>query len=179
MSHRIRVPLVIALACGALGVSPAAASPPDETFRGHCELTLTVVHDPPLTTSLAAGTAEARGSGSCTGELTRADGRTVFLDGARVNVRASSTGELSCGGGLADGSGVMSFAAARIGFGMREVRGPGTATLYYTGTSGGSGLGEASLSPDRDPAGPVDACTGDGLRDVRVVEQVVSKDMSG
>ncbi|MPZ63626.1 MAG: hypothetical protein GEU93_20590 [Propionibacteriales bacterium] len=158
---------------------PAPAGPSTETFRGTCDLTLTVRHQPSLTTALASGQVWARGSGTCTGGLTRASGRVVLLDEAPVDIRATGAGELSCGGGVAQGTGVLSFGGEKIGFNFEEIRGPGVATLYYTGSAAGSALGEAYISPDEDPAETAAACTGTGLRRVEVQEQLVSNGISG
>ncbi|MQA06013.1 MAG: hypothetical protein GEV07_25955 [Streptosporangiales bacterium] len=164
----------------ALGLPPPAAAVASvQSFDGRCDLRLTVVHDPQLTPSPTFGAARARGNGECTGALTKADGRVVHLDGARAGVRAASTGNLSCAGGESNGDGVLSLDGTRIGFEFTEIRGPGTATLDYTGDAGGSAIGQAYVAPDEDPADAVTTCADTGLRSVRVVEHLVSNDLAG
>lgn len=181
MVARVLVVLVLGMFAAALGLPPpsAAAVTSEQSFDGTCDLRLTVVHDPVLTPTPTSGAATARGKGECTGTLTKADGRVVQLDGASAGVRAASTGTLSCAGGESSGSGVLSLDGSRIGFEFDEVRGPGTATLNYTGDADGSAVGQAYVAPDGDPADAVTTCADTGLRSVRVVEHLVSNGLAG
>lgn len=156
-----------------------AAEVPTQTFQGDCDLLLTVTNDPPLTSTPAPGSARAQGTGTCTGVLTDESGHTENLDGAPVRLRAAGTGDLSCGGGNASGEGVLSFGRAQIDYAFDEVRGPGSATLSYTGAAGGSALALASVSPDQDPVETVSTCADTGLREVRVVVNLLTNDLSG
>lgn len=179
MTAPIHMSVAIGVLAVAVGAPTAAATTPSESFDGTCDLVLTVVHDPPLTASPTSGSARARGTGECTGSLTETGGHVVHLDGASAEIRAAGTGDLSCGGGQAQGEGVLFLPTARIRFAFQEVRGPGVATLHYVGTGGGDALGEAYAAPDQDPVQTVTACAETGLRRVRVLEHLVSNDLAG
>jgi hypothetical protein len=141
-----------------------------ESFQGTCQFEGTVRQHPPLTNLPAPGRAFAVASGTCTGTLTDSRRRSRSLNAERVFYAAQASSEnMSCGGGTAEGSGFMLFRRGeRIDFGFSEVRGPGTGVINLTGRRGGSAQGNASVSPDEDPAQIVLKCSGEGLSEVDI-----------
>jgi hypothetical protein len=153
------------LACAA----PAAAKPRGPvTFSGSCALSGTVVQDPPMTAVPSPGRAFAAATGTCSGTLTDRRGRTRELTDAPARYAASAAGVVGCGGGSAEGSGVLALRGRRIGFAFSEVRGPGFAAVRLEGARGGSAAGQATASADEDPAAIAAACAGPGLRSVGI-----------
>ena len=75
---------------------------------------------------------------------------------------------MSCGGGSAEGSGVLRIAGRRIRFAFSEVRGPGAAAITLQGRAGGSAAGTANVSQDEDPVEIAAKCSGDGLRSAHI-----------
>jgi hypothetical protein len=152
--------------------APATADPGGErgldSFEGTCALAGAVRQDPPITNVPAPGSASARAQGTCSGTLTDARGRTHTLDAAHATYAATATGTVGCGGGTANGAGVLAIHGRRIDFRFAEVRGPGAAAVRIEGESGGSATGEALVSADEDPVRIAEQCGGAGLRSVRI-----------
>jgi hypothetical protein len=149
--------------------APAAATPRGQVmFSGSCTLSGTLVQDPPMTAVATPGRAFATAVGTCSGTLTDRRGRTRELTDARTRYAASAAGVVGCGGGTAEGHGVLALAGRRIAFAFREVRGPGVAAIKLQGARGGSATGHAAVSPDEDPAAIAAACAGPGLRSVGI-----------
>ena len=171
-------------ACAALALSPAAgaAKTGTERFDGTCEMSGTVRHDPPLTgTPLPT---EIRGSfrGTCSGELTDADGETRPLDSAPASYDVRDAGgALSCLGGTATGTGSLRFGgSAEIVFSLTERRpAPGVAIVALEGVAGGSATVFGTVSQDTDLVEANDRCNGAGLRVIRGDARIVSAGLSG
>ncbi|HEX2233315.1 MAG TPA: hypothetical protein VHG69_08120, partial [Thermoleophilaceae bacterium] len=104
-----RLPTLIAL--GILAATPTAdaKSAKTDTFSGQCHFEGSVRFSPPLTLTPQPGRGEARAAGPCTGTWTDHRGRTHQLDGDRVRYVAANQGEISCGGGTAQGSGYLRY----------------------------------------------------------------------
>ena len=138
------------------------------TFEGSCELSGVLTQSPPITNLPQPGDATARAEGTCTGTLTGSRGVVRELDAARSRYFARASGSMSCGGGSAEGSGVLRIAGRRIRFAFSEVRGPGVAAVTLEGRAGGSATGAAHISQDEDPADIAAKCGGDGLRSAHI-----------
>ena len=132
-----------------------------ETFNGSCDFAGTVTFDPPLSGSIQPTHAVADLNGTCSGTLTRADGRAKRLDRARVRYHAESQGDQSCGTSVASGAGFLDFKQARIDFTLSETRVGTVAPLDINGRAGGSFSGTATASGD--PVATAAACAGPGL----------------
>jgi hypothetical protein len=139
-----------------------------ETFQGTCQFSGTLRQDPPLTNTPGPSRAAALAAGSCSGALTDSKGRARQLDGARAGYFAHAEGTTSCAGGTAAGGGVLRIRGERIHFRFSEARGPGAAAIRLEGARGGSATGAARVSEDEDPARIAQACSGSGLRQVRI-----------
>ena len=138
------------------------------TFEGSCELTGVLTQSPAITTVPQPGDATARAQGTCSGTLTGARGVVRELDAARSRYFARASGSMSCGGGSAEGSGVLRIAGRKIRFAFSEVRGPGAAAVTLQGRAGGSAAGTARVSQDEDPAAIAAKCSSDGLASVHI-----------
>jgi hypothetical protein len=138
------------------------------TFEGTCELSGLLRQDPPITNVPQPGSATARAAGTCSGTLTGSRGVVRGLDSARSRYFARASGNVSCGGGSAAGSGVLRIADRRIAFEFSEVRGPGTAAVELKGRTGGSATGTANVSPDEDPVEIAQKCGGEGLSSAHI-----------
>ena len=80
-----------------------------EHFEGTCALSGTVRHQPPMTQQPAPTTIRGSFRGTCSGQFTDRDGRTRRLDGAPAAYEPRGSGELSCLGGTATGTGSLDF----------------------------------------------------------------------
>ena len=138
------------------------------TFEGTCEMSGLLSQSPPITNLPQPGSASARAGGTCTGTLTGARGQVRELDTAPSRYFAGATGDMSCGGGSAEGSGVLRIAGREIRFAFSEVRGPGVAAVSLEGRAGGSATGAAHVSRDEDPADIAAKCSGEGLRSAHI-----------
>src|SRR5687768_6870584 len=76
-----------------------------ETFRGVCDMSGVIRHEPALTNEPAPTQVRGVFRGACSGELTNHRGRTRQLDGVWSAYKARPAGELSCVGGTAIGNG--------------------------------------------------------------------------
>jgi hypothetical protein len=164
----------VALLTVAAGIAaPSAAAGGDgqragESFEGTCQFSGTLRQDPPLTNLPQAGQASAIATGVCTGTLTDSKGRVRELDGARAGYFAKASGTSSCAGGTAAGAGFLRIRGVRIDFRFSEVRGPGAGAIRLEGARGGGATGAARVSDDEDPVRIAEACSGTGLRQVRI-----------
>jgi hypothetical protein len=138
------------------------------TFEGTCELSGLLRQSPPITNVPQPGSATARARGTCSGTLTGSRGVVRELDSARSRYFARASGSVSCGGGSAEGSGVLLIAGRKIQFEFSEVRGPGTAAVQLKGRTGGSAAGTANVSADEDPAEIAQKCGGEGLSSAHI-----------
>lgn len=138
------------------------------TFEGSCELTGVLTQSPAITNLPQPGDATARAQGTCSGTLTGARGVVRELDSARSRYFARASGSMSCGGGSAEGSGVLNIAGRKIRFEFSEVRGPGTAAVQLKGRAGGSATGSANVSADEDPVEIAKKCSGEGLNSAHI-----------
>jgi hypothetical protein len=164
----------------AIPASPATAGKRKPvSFSGSCELAGTLRQDPPLTNETRPGAATAKATGPCEGELVRRNGRTLELDGHELRYFAYASGESSCGGGTAEGRGVLRYRKSRVRFAFSEVRGPGAGTITLTGARSGSASGLANVAPDADPAEIATRCAGEGLDEVPIEIRISSEGISG
>jgi hypothetical protein len=177
---------LLALICGAfsalaLSALAGADEPAAESFAGECEMSGAIRHQPPLTGEPAPTTVRGSFGGTCSGELTDRHGRTRQLDGARAEYNARGFGELSCLGGTATGTGVLTFGGGqRIEFSLTERRpAPGLAAVTLQGAAGGSATVFGTLSSSEDPVEINERCNGSGLRLVHGDARIVSPGIAG
>jgi hypothetical protein len=145
--NRITAAIALAAALGAL--APAASAGRGPTFEGSCELSGTLKQSPAVTNVPQEGEATAIARGAC--------------DGIPARYFARARGSMSCGGGTAEGAGVLMVGRKRIEFTFSEVRGPGAAAVRLEGRHGGSATGAATVSQDEDPVAIAQRCAGPGL----------------
>jgi hypothetical protein len=175
-----RLRLLIAAVLLILVPTAVAVGRSAERFEGTCAMSGTVTHDPPITNTPQAADAVARLAGTCTGTVTDARGHERQLDAAAASYTASASGTLSCGGGTAEGHGVLRLPdGIAIGAAFSEVRGPGAAAIRLQGDAGGEATGEAAASAEEDPAEIAARCAGDGLRTVGIDASLASPGISG
>ncbi len=166
-------PLAVALAALATGVAwlPSSAmgananpDPHGATFAGQCQFTGTSTFSSPVTAVPSPVRNQVTASGTCSGSLTTAGGRTTQLSNAPVGYQASEAGSNeSCESDLgAAGTGELLFQSATIRFNVAENRVGGDAALKYTGRRGGSAAGVAFVTASN-PAALLQQCTGSGL----------------
>jgi hypothetical protein len=137
-----------------------------DTFQGTCQFSGKLRQNPGLTNAPQPGRAVARARGTC--------------DGARATYVARASGTLSCGGGTAEGSGLLRVRGERIRFRFSETRGPGTAAIRLEGAAGGSAAGEARASETEDPVEIAQRCGGAGVRSVRIhIDLATTPSISG
>ena len=179
--------MLTTLACGVctaltLSTAAGAASPGIERFDGVCAMSGAVRHQPPLTQEPAPTDIRGSFSGTCSGELTDADGQTRQLDGApaRYEVRDAG-GDLSCLGGTATGTGSLLFGQGQASeFSLTERRpAPGVAIVALQGAAGGSATVFGTLSTSEDLMELNGRCEGKGLRVIRGDARIVSLGLSG
>jgi hypothetical protein len=154
--------VALALLMGAAGTVAGNKHGPI-TFEGSCQLSGVLSQSPPITNTPQDGSATARASGTCSGTLTGARGHVRELDDAPSRYFARAAGSMSCGGGSAEGSGVLSIKGRKIRFAFSEVRGPGVAAVSLEGRSGGSAKGAAHIAQDENAANIAAKCAGAGL----------------
>ena len=152
----------------AASAASATAGRHAETFQGTCQFSGVLHQEPPLTNLPQPGTATARAAGTCSGTLTRANGRVRELDGAPSRYIARAQGDVSCGGGTAEGRGYIRVGGAKLRFLFSELRGPGAAAVRLEGRAGGSAAGEARVSVDAGPLEIAPKCSGQGLDSVPI-----------
>ena len=150
--------------------SAAIAGSPDPEFTGSCRFAGEVTFSPALTTTPRAGKGSAQATGTCTGTVD-VGGRTVEVNRAPSTYRAqNSSPTMSCQGGRADGSGVLTIADTRIGFDLVETRTGGASVLRLIGTNL---VGTANI----EPSAGVDAvrqCTERGLKSAPIAISLTS-----
>jgi hypothetical protein len=139
-----------------------------ETFEGTCQFSGVLSQHPPITNLPQPGTATARAVGTCSGTLTGKNGRERELDASPARYFARAQGEISCGGGTAEGKGFLRVGGRKVRFLFSEVRGPGAAAVRLEGRAGGSAAGEARVSDEEDPLEIAQKCSGPGLDSVRI-----------
>jgi hypothetical protein len=178
----IRLAVLSLFLSGLLAASTAFAAERHraETFQGTCQFSGVLRQQPPLTNLPQPGTATARAAGTCSGTLTRANGRVRELDASPSRYVARAQGDISCGGGTAEGSGYIRVGGAKLRFLFSEVRGPGAAAVRLEGRDGGSAAGEARVSDDADPLEIAQKCAGQGLDSVPIdIDIATSPALSG
>lgn len=164
----------------ALPAEAVAAKQRAERFKGTCAMSGVIRHDPPMTTTPKETTVRGGFSGTCSGALRDRKGRMRQLDQAPATYDGRGTGELSCLGGVAEGTGKLGFGRGRvIEFRLTERRGPGTATVTLRGKAGGTGTVAGTVSRDEDLDELNQRCMGSGVRLLRGDLRLVSPGMSG
>jgi hypothetical protein len=175
-----RLPIPIAALLMALPSSAVAGQGGRaSTFEGSCQFAGTVRFQPPLTEEAQPARGSARASGPCTGTFTDRRGRTHELDGDPVTYMAANRGSMSCGGGVAEGRGYLSFGRRRLRFELTEVREAGGAELFIEGARGGVAQGVATVSKEEDPVEIAQKCMGPGLPGARIVIDLATPGISG
>jgi hypothetical protein len=175
-----RAPILVAVFMLA-APGPAAAGDGNEgsTFAGSCHFAGTVRFHPPLTNAARPATGRARADGQCSGTFTDRRGNSHALEGDFVTYVAANHGSMSCGGGVAEGGGYLSYRRHRLRFALTEVRATGGATLLIRGRRGGFAEGLASVSKEEDPLEIAQKCAGPGLDAARVVIDLATLGISG
>jgi hypothetical protein len=168
MAIRLAAAVVAVLALIAVSAANATGGRHAETFEGTCQFSGVLSQDPPMTNLPQPGTATARAVGECTGTLTGRKGRVRELSGDRARYVARAQGDISCGGGTAEGLGYIRVGGKKLRFRFSEVRGPGVAAVRLEGVAGGSAAGEARASEEEDPVAIAQKCSGAGLAEVRI-----------
>src|SRR3954471_15804414 len=113
--------VTLAVLIGVVGTAVAGNRHGPVTFEGTCELSGLLRQSPPLTNVPQPGSASARARGTCSGTLTGSRGVVRKLDSARSTYFARASGNVSCGGGSASGSGVLRVGGRKILFEFSEV----------------------------------------------------------
>lgn len=116
-------------------------------------------------TSLAGRSASSPRAAS---RISFSNGRERELDASPARYFARAQGEISCGGGTAEGKGFLRVGGRKVRFLFSEVRGPGAAAVRLEGRAGGSAAGEARVSDEEDPREIAQKCSGPGLDSVRI-----------
>jgi hypothetical protein len=180
-NRNLVLPALICGICMALSASAGADERAAESFAGECALSGVVRHQPPLTEEPASTAIHGSFSGTCSGALTDGDGRTRQLEEARARYRARGSGEVSCLGGIATGTGSLSFAGGHeIEFSFTERRpAPGLAVVTLQGDAGGSATVFGTVSAREDPVKLNERCNGSGLRVVHGDARIVSPGITG
>ena len=160
--------MALALLIGGAGTALAGNKHGPITFEGTCRLSGVLTQSPPITITPQDGTAAARARGTCSGTLTGARGHVREVEDAPSRYFARAAGSMSCGGGTAEGNGVLRIAGRRIRFAFSEARGPGGAVVNLQGRSSGSATGTANVSAEENPADILAKCNGEGLRSARI-----------
>jgi hypothetical protein len=163
-----RISTVIAL--GLLAAVPAgeAQAGKANTFSGSCHFEGVVRFTPPLTDTQQRARGSARAVGPCEGRFTDRRGRMHQLDGDQLAYVAANRGEMSCGGGVADGRGYLRYRNRKLRFKFTEARGAPAAELHLVGAKGGSADGIAHVSEQEDPIAIGQKCMGPGLDQARI-----------
>jgi hypothetical protein len=164
-----RIPTLIALVLLAAAPAADAGGGQASTFSGECHFEGVVRFSPPLTNEPQPGRGEARAAGPCTGTWTDRRGRTHELDGDRVRYFAANQGEISCGGGTAEGGGYLRYRGDKLRFALTETRAAPAAELHLEGSEGGSADALARVSEDEDALEIAQKCSGPGLDRVGLV----------
>jgi hypothetical protein len=172
-----RISLLIAL--GVLAAVPAAQAGMANTFSGSCHFEGSVQFSPPLTNDPQPAGGSARATGPCDGTFTDGHGRTHGLDGDELTYVAANQGDMSCGGGVAEGSGYLRYRRDRLHFTFTEVRGTAAAELHLEGAKGGGADGIAHVSEQEDPIAIAQKCSGPGLDQARIEIDLGSPGISG
>ena len=164
-----RITTLIALSL--MAVAPAAEGDgrTASTFSGSCHFEGVVRFSPPLTNNPQPARGSARAAGPCTGTFTDRRGRSHELDGERVSYFAANSGDMSCGGGTAEGGGYLRYRGHKLRFGLTETRFTGFAELHLEGAKSGSAEALAHVSEDEDPGEIAQKCLGPGLDRARLV----------
>jgi hypothetical protein len=168
MAIRLAAPVLVVCALIAVSAAPAAERHRADSFEGTCQFSGILRQQPPVTSLPHPGTATARAIGTCSGTLTRANGRERELDASPSRYVARAQGDISCGGGTAEGRGYIRVGGAKVRFLFSEVRGPGAAAVRLEGRAGGSAAGEARVSADEDPVEIAQKCGGEGLSSAHI-----------
>ncbi len=161
--HALAVTCLAGALLAALPLSSASASKGStETFAGSCSFSGTVTFDPALTGSTQSITQVADLVGTCTGTFTKADGRTRQLENEPAVYHATSTGQASCGEGMARGAGYLEIRNRKLRFSFSENRVAAASSITLDGEGGGSFDGVAHSNGD--PVTITMKCNGAGLR---------------
>lgn len=161
--HVLAVTCLAGALLAALPISGASASKDStETFAGSCSFSGTVTFDPPLTNSTQSITQVADLVGTCTGTFMKAGGKPRQLENARAVYHATSTGQASCGQGMARGAGYLEIRNRKLRFSFSENRVAAASSITLDGERGGSFDGVAHSNGD--PVTITMKCNGAGLR---------------
>jgi hypothetical protein len=172
--------LLTCVAIAALTSPAVAKKKPAESFRGTCQMSGVIRHDPPMTQTPKTTSVHGSFKGVCSGELTDKKGRTRQLEDAPGSYDGRGVGELSCLGGVATGAGKLRFGHGRaIDFTLTERRGPGTAVVTIKGRSGGTGKVSGTVSRDEDLVEINERCMGSGVDRLRGDARIVTPGISG
>jgi hypothetical protein len=139
------------------------------SFAGSCAFTGVETFSPPLTLLNRAGRAQVTAAGHCSGTLVDASGvaRRVTAAAAAYQQGTAAT-TISCLGGTAAGTGVITIDGIALDFAVTEPQLTVVSALRYTAATW-DGLGIASVAPTADPLSLVRACAGSGITSVPVV----------
>jgi hypothetical protein len=182
-TSKLTTALLICGALMALALSSLvqAAQPGTETFVGECQMSGIVRHQPPLTQAPKPTSVHGSFSGTCSGQFTDRNGNTRQIDGAPAGYEARGGGDLSCLGGVATGTGSLTFSGgAEVQFRFTERRpAPGVAVVTLEGVAGGTATNFGTVSPSEDLSEINERCAGSGLRAVHGDARIVSPGISG
>ncbi len=158
------VSVSVGAACFAATSFAAGAGAGATTFAGQCQFAGTSSFSSSVTLVPAPVRNNVTASGSCSGSLTTASGRTTQLSNSAVRYHASEFGTAeSCNSDPnAAGSGELIFQQGAVHFNVVENRAGGQAALAYSGRNGGSATGVAYVSSS-DPAGLLEQCATSGI----------------
>jgi hypothetical protein len=168
---RLRAATVAAVALVAAvvvaGPAPSLAAPGSAralTFSGQCQFTGTSSFSSAVTLTPAPRRNNVAATGTCTGTLSGADGRTTSLTNAAVQYQASEFGTAeSCEADPnATGRGELLFQEGTLGFTVNENRISGQAILTYRGRNGGSASGVAAVNSSN-PVALLEQCATSGI----------------
>lgn len=168
-----------ACAAPAFSSSSVTGARRPESFKGECEMSGVVRHQPSMT--LRPAPTKVRGSftGVCSGRLTDRRGRTRRVSGALARYEARGAGELSCLGGTALGTGRLIFARGpQVEFRLTERRVPGLAVVGLRGVAGGSATVRGTVRGE-DLVKITERCQGAGLRMLRGDARLTTPGLSG
>jgi hypothetical protein len=161
--------LVVALGCAALLAPSPTSAAGQPSFAGSCTLSGTESFTPPLARAARPGAATVTAAGSCSGTLVDADGVPHALHRAAATYRQTTAAtRISCIGGTARGSGVLTVADTALRFDVTEPQLTVLSTLTYSAPTW-AGTGFASVAPTANPLALALACASGGIAEVPVV----------
>jgi hypothetical protein len=182
LSRVAKLLLALPICAAFPALTPFAGAKPKgaETFRGTCEMSGVIRHEPPLTQTPTPTIVRGSFRGLCSGQVTDRKGRTRRLDEAPASYRALGAGPLSCLSGVATGTGKLSLGRGSvIEFALTERRGPGVAEVTLEGESGGTATVFGTVSRDQDLIELNRRCMSSGVRLLRGDARIVSPGIAG